>query len=85
MGELNKNDIVYYCRLLPTLDIFEINKCKIRTVESDYFVATEEKTKQAFMFTRSDYNKTVFKNRGEALKVVREAENKHRIKNRKRG
>ena len=47
---INKGQIVYYARILPSVDIFEILELKIRTVEDDYFVGTDNNTQQAFLF-----------------------------------
>ena len=64
---INKGQIVYYARILPTVDIFEILELKIRTVEEFYFVGTDNNTQQAFLFSNKAINKTVFFERKDAL------------------
>lgn len=71
---INKGQIVYYARILPTVDIFEILELKIRTVEEDYFVGTDNNTQQAFLFSNKAINKTIFFERKDALKIVKKAE-----------
>lgn len=76
---LNKDDIVYYARVMPSVGVYDIHKLKVRTVEDTWFVATEEKG-VAFIFSNSDLGKRVFKDRNIALQVVKEAEkNKTKI------
>jgi len=44
----------------------------IRTVEEDYFVGVDKQDKHAYLLNNSSYNKTVFKDRKTALKMVKE-------------
>lgn len=76
--ELNKKDIVYYARAMINVGIFEVIELKVRTVADDYFTGIDDKTKHAFIFNMSDLNRTVFFDRREALKVVKEAEKNKR-------
>ena len=71
---LNKKDIVYYARILPSSGIYDVLELKIRTVEEDWFVGQEKRDKQAFLFQNTELNKTVFKDRNKALEKVLEAE-----------
>lgn len=72
--KLNKYDIIYYARIMPTIGIYDLIELKIRTVEEDWFTATEERTQHAFIFKVSDFGNKVFINRNEALAKVKEAE-----------
>lgn len=72
---MKKGDIVYHARILKNI-MYEVYELKIRTVEEDYFVGTEKSTRQAFIFKTSALNTTVFYDRKQALRVVREAEKK---------
>ena len=74
MSELKKQDVVYYTRILPSSNIYDILELKIRTVEKDWFVGIEKRDKQAFLFQDTELNKTVFTDRKIALKKVKEAE-----------
>lgn len=80
MIELNKKGIVYYARMLPSSNIYDVLELKIRTVEKDWFVGIEKRDKQAFLFNNDQLNKVVFTDRKVALKLVQEAEkNKKKI------
>ena len=78
--EIKRSDFVYYARILPTVGLYEVIDLKVRTVADDFFVGIENRTKHAYMFKISDINKTVFFDRNEALKVVKEAEKNSKIK-----
>ncbi len=71
---LNKGQIIYYARIIPSVGIYEILELKIRTVEDSYFVGTESSTQHAYLFGNSALNKTIFLDREKALKLVKEAE-----------
>lgn len=82
MSDLKKKDVVYYTRILPSSNIYDVLELKIRTVEEDWFVGIEKRDKQAFLFQNTELNKTVFKDRNKALKKVKAAEsNKKEINN----
>jgi hypothetical protein len=74
MQELVKGQKVYYARIFESVGMFELIDLKIRTVEDTWFVGTEQRTKQAFLFGKDSINKTVFLDRGEALELVIEAQ-----------
>lgn len=76
---LKKGDIVYYGRVVPNNDIYDVLELKIRTVEDTWFVGTEKATKHAYLFGFTNLGKYVFKDRKDALAYVKEAE-KHRVK-----
>lgn len=71
---LNKNDIVFYARILPNSGIYDVLELKIRTVESNWFVGIEKRDKQAFLFADTAIDKMVFADRGKALEIVKAAE-----------
>ena len=78
---LKKKDVVYYTKIIPGCGIYDVYELRIRTVEDDWFVGLEKTDKQAHYFTKSDIGKTIFKDRNEALNVVRKAEkNKKNVK-----
>lgn len=77
---MNKRDIVYYTRIFPNVNMYELDELKIRTVTDDYFVGIEKRSKQAFLFQYSDIGKVIFIDRQDALRKVKEAEkNKSKV------
>lgn len=82
MKQLTKGQVLYYARIMPTVGLYEILELKIRTVTDEYFVGTEKNTKHAYLFGYSTIDKYVFKDRKQALDLVKEAEkNKKEISN----
>ena len=74
MSKLKKKDIVYYTRILPSSNIYDLLELKVRTVEEDWFVGIEKRDKQAFLFYNTEINKTIFTDRTVALEKIKEAE-----------
>ena len=74
---LSKGQMVYYARIIPAVGMYEIYELKLRTVEESYFVGIDKDTKHAYIFGNSALNKSIFINRKDALKTVKEAE-KHK-------
>lgn len=74
-----KGEKVYYARVLIPVDVFDLCDLRVRTVGENWFSACEEKTHQAFIFNNKDLGTRVFKDRKEALKVVKDGQ-KNRIK-----
>lgn len=72
---LKKKDILYYARIIPQTSIYEVCELSIRTIEDTYFVGTDKRDKHAYLFSYNAIDKTVFHNRKDALKIVKEAEN----------
>ena len=72
--DLQKHKTVYYARIVPQTYIYEVCELLIRTVEETYFVGIDKRDKHAYLFLYSDINNTVFENRKEALKKVKDAE-----------
>ena len=71
---MTKGDIYYYARIHPAAGIYEVDELCIRTVEETYFVGTEKRTKQAFLFNYDELEEVVFLDRGNALALVKAAE-----------
>lgn len=74
--EIKTGDIVYYARIMPTVDIFDVVKLKIRRVTDNFFVGLDDKTKHALMFNYRDIGNVIFFNRKDALNKVNAAEDK---------
>ena len=71
---LEKGDVLYWARIIPETGIFDVNELKLRTVEEDYFVGTDNRTQQAFLFSYSALDNIVFSDRNLAISQVKEAE-----------
>lgn len=77
---MNKGDRIYYARILAPVGMYEVYDLVVRSVGDTWFSATDSKTKQAFLFDNKDIGNTIFTDRNEALKKVKEAEkNKKKI------
>ena len=72
--KIRKNDIVYYARIMPKLDVYDVYDLKVRTVEDTYFTGIDKRDKKSYLFTYKDVDKTVFINREEAVNKTKEAE-----------
>lgn len=74
MNNLKKKDMVYYARIMPSLGIYDICELRVRTIEDTYFVGVDKRDKHAYVFNNNSINKTIFIDRKDALKLVKEAE-----------
>lgn len=74
LQDLNVKDKVYFARIHSTLGIYDLCELIIRTVTDTYFVGVDKHDKRARLFSASDINKIVFKNRNDCLNVLKEAE-----------
>ena len=72
--KIKKDDIVYYARIMPKLDIYDVYELKVRTIENTYFSTIDKRDKKSYLFSYNDIGKTVFLNRQEALNKTKEAE-----------
>lgn len=78
MQELVKGQKVYYARVFESVGMFEVIDLKIRAVEDTWFVGTEQRTKQAFLFGMNAIDKTVFLDRQQALDLVLDVQEKYK-------
>ena len=72
--KIKKDDIVYYARIMPKLDIYDVYELKVRTVEDTYFSTIDKRDKKSYLFSYNDIGKTVFFNWQEAVNKTKEAE-----------
>ena len=72
--KIKKDDIVYYARIMPKLDIYDVYELKVRTIENTYFSTIDKRDKKSYLFSYNDIGKTVFLNRQDALNKTKEAE-----------
>lgn len=68
-------DYVYYARVHPKIDIYEVLELKVRTSTPKYFVGVDKRTKQSHLFSINDYGKIIYKNRADCLDYVKKIEN----------
>lgn len=64
-------DTCYYCSVVPSCGIYEIEELKIRTVGDGYYVGVNDKTKQASLFNEDMIDVYVFNHRIDALEALR--------------
>ena len=78
--KLKVNDIVFATRIMPTLGVYDLCEITIRYVTDTWFTGVDKRDKRVYSFTLKDYEKRIFKNRQDALRVIKcaENENKHR-------
>ena len=72
--KIRKNDIVYYARIMPKLDVYDVYELKVRTVEGAYFSTIDQRDKKSYLFSYNDIGKTVFFDLQEAVDKTKEAE-----------
>ena len=76
---MKRKDVVYYARIQKPLGVYEVLELIVRVVENGWFSAMDKRDKRVYLFADKDLNKTVFADRKEALKIVKDAE-KHKKK-----
>lgn len=74
MKEIKNGTILYYARCLDRCGIFEVSELKVRTVKDDWFAGVDKNSKQVFLFSNRDIDKSIFFDRNTALDVVKTAE-----------
>ena len=76
----NKNDIVYYARIMTSIGIFDVYDLKVRTVADTYFVGMEKRDKKTYLLPYSAIGEYVFIERKDAVdKAIVAEENAPRI------
>lgn len=76
--KLKRNDIVHYVRVLPNVDYYELLELKVINVYADHCTATESKSKQTFLFTKSHAEKALYVDKKKALYELKELQKKGR-------
>lgn len=73
--DIRIGNILYYARIIPQTGIYEVCDLYIRTIKDGYFVGVETKhDKHAYLFPYDVLEDHVFKDRKQAVYMVREAE-----------
>lgn len=79
MKTIGIGDTVYYARCFHPTGIYDLCELHVRTVYPESFVGIDKHTKQVFLLGYNQCDVTVFDNRDEALRIVKEAEKHKRI------
>ena len=77
-SKIHRGLTVYFARIIPTQNIYEVKDLYVRTVAEDYFVATDKKDKHAFLFMYKDVDKdnNIFYDRKDAVKKSKRSREK---------
>lgn len=67
---LKKKDKVYYARIVPASNMYDVCELTIRTVEDNWFVGIDKHDRHAYLFYNSDIGNIVFIERKDALEKV---------------
>ena len=57
---IKTGQIMYWARVLPKIDTYDLYELKVRTLYDTYFVAVDKRSKQSYIFPYKDINKTIF-------------------------
>lgn len=68
--KLYKGQKVYYVRRIVDAEHYDIYECTVRTIEDTQLIILDKHTKQAFVVSKKNENKTWFFNRGKALETA---------------
>ena len=71
---INIGDTLYYARIMPKLDVYDVYELKVRTVEDTYFSTIDKRDKKSYLFSYNDIGNTVFFDWQEAVDKTKEAE-----------
>ena len=71
---MNKKDRVYYARIIPQTNTYDVCDLVVRTIEDTYFVGIDTRDKRAYLINLNQLDKTVFYDRKIALEIVLDAE-----------
>ena len=71
---INIGDTLYYARIMPKLDVYDVYELKVRTVEDAYFSTIDKRDKKSYLFSYNDIGNTVFFDWQEAVNKTKEAE-----------
>ena len=79
---IDVGNIVYYARVIPQCDIYEVLGLTVRTVDDDGWCVgiDNDGTKQAFPFDKEDVGTLVFFSEKEAEETVKTAKKKYGVR-----
>ena len=67
---------MYWARVLPKIQVYDLYELKVRTLYDTYFVCVDKRTKQSYMFSYHNINKTIYVVREDALEHIKSEESK---------
>lgn len=67
---LKKGDTVYFARILPKMEIYELLDLHIVSIYDTYCTGADSKTKQTFLFQRKEAEEVLFSDRKLALQYL---------------
>lgn len=73
---MKKGDIYFFARILRT-GVFEVCEIRINSVTDEYFTGVDKKDGRTYLFDYPDLNTVVFKEREDALNLVKMEEDKY--------
>lgn len=76
MVQLKIKDKLYYARILPKVNVYEVCDVTVNSVNysGEWFVAVDKRDKRSYLFNFNDIDNIVFTDRNCALSKVIEAE-----------
>lgn len=77
MEQLKKNEKMYYARIFPEVEMYEIEEIVVRTISDTWFVGIDKREKHAYLFSYNDIGNIVFLDRNVALEKVKNAEERN--------
>ena len=77
---VEKDNIVYYARVVPACDIYEVLQLSIRTVKDDWFVGVDTTTRQAYPFDNKDIEVLIFSDKKSAEEIMKAAKKKFGVR-----
>lgn len=72
MNELKRHDKILFARVMAKLGYYEIHDCVVATVHDDYCTVCDNKTKQSFLMHKPRAEEVLFRDRGLAVKYIKE-------------
>lgn len=61
---------VYFVRVIPKLDIYELLDLHIVSIYDEYCTGVNSKTKQTFLFSKKEFEEVLYFDRKEALECL---------------
>lgn len=76
-NKITKGQKLYYARIIPSANIYDVCDLTVRTVEENYFTGIDKHDKHVYLFPYNHIDDIVFIERKDALdKVLAMEENK---------
>ena len=76
--DIQKGDSLYFARMLPSFNYYEIHNVVLVTKQSDYCTVCETKTKQSFIFNLKNMYEQLYVDKDEALEYLKGMKKKNK-------